>query len=48
MNFFFFFLEKKSHLGQFDLSRSFFDVWLDVATVTIGSLKSQDIIKILK
>ena len=47
------FFEKKSQLGQFDLFRSFFNVWLGVvklcqATVTIGSLKSQDMINMLK
>ena len=49
----FLFLEKKSLLGQFDIFKSFFMfdwVWskLSRATVTTGSLKSQDMIKILK
>ena len=44
----------KSHLGKDDLFRSFFNVsnwvWskLSQATVTIGPLKSQDMIKTLK
>ena len=44
-----FFFKKKSLLGQFYLFKSFFNFWLGVvkrsqATVTIGSLKSQDMI----
>ena len=48
------FLRKKSHLGKYDPFWSFFNdfiwVWskLSQATVTIGSLKSQDMIKTLK
>ena len=46
-------LRKKSPLEQFGFFKSFFNVWLCVVktepgTVTTGSLKSQDMIKILK
>ena len=47
-----FFFEKKFHFGQFDLFRPFFTVWLgwsklSQATVTIGSLNSQDMISFM-
>ena len=51
MKFFLVFFKEKSLLGQFDLFKSLFNqVWskLSQATVTIGSLKIQDIIKIFK
>ena len=48
------FLRKKSHLGKYDLFRSFFNVFdwvlskLSQATVTVESLKGQNMIKTLK